>query len=191
MGDKLADAGAIPSPKLPAGQLDVVKAKLKDIMSLKNLRGVVLFFGLGEPKPFQVPAKEVAMNRTRKNLLYFATNYAVVAILVGFISILMNPFFLFVLMCIGALWYQNAQISAQETEDKKFQIAGRNIDPSQRNVILLIFTAVLVIYFGGSVLFSIASMSALLSASHAFLRNSTIPDEDDLGFTEEIALPEP
>ncbi|ETW01714.1 hypothetical protein H310_06322 [Aphanomyces invadans] len=191
MTEKKADVSSLPSPAVPVGQLDVVKAKLKDVMSLKNLRGIVLFFGLGEQKPFQVPAKAIMMNRTRKNLLYFATNYAAVAILVGFVSILMNPFFLFVLMCIAAGWYQNAQISATETEDNKFTVMGRPVDANQRNVGMTGITALLIIYFGGSVLFSIASMSALLSASHAFLRNSNIPDDDDLGFSDDVALPEP
>ncbi|CAK4079446.1 unnamed protein product [Aphanomyces euteiches] len=185
------DTSSIVAPATPQGKLDVVKAKLKDVVSLKNMRGVVIFFGIGEQKPFQVPAKEVAMNRTRKNLLYFATNYACVAVLVAFISILMNPFFLFILMCIGAAWYQNAQITSTETEENKFQVLGRAIDAAQRNMILIGLTAVLIIYFGGSVLFSIASMSALLSACHAFLRNSNIPDEDEFGFTEEVPLPEP
>ncbi|RHY96854.1 hypothetical protein DYB37_004376 [Aphanomyces astaci] len=210
MTEKKADVNSIPSPAIPVGQLDALKAKLKDVLSLKNLRGVVLFFGLGEQKPFQVPAKAVMMARTRKNLLYFATNYACVAILVGFISILMNPFFLFVLMCIAGGWYQNAQISTTETEENKFTVMGRPVDAAQRNMGLIgrtippsiptscshvfglhVVTAVLIIYFGGSVLFSIASMSALLSASHAFLRNSNIPDDDDLGFSDDVVLPEP
>ncbi|ETV71114.1 hypothetical protein H257_13513 [Aphanomyces astaci] len=191
MTEKKADVNSIPSPAIPVGQLDALKAKLKDVLSLKNLRGVVLFFGLGEQKPFQVPAKAVMMARTRKNLLYFATNYACVAILVGFISILMNPFFLFVLMCIAGGWYQNAQISTTETEENKFTVMGRPVDAAQRNMGLIGLTAVLIIYFGGSVLFSIASMSALLSASHAFLRNSNIPDDDDLGFSDDVVLPEP
>ncbi|KAH9087499.1 hypothetical protein Ae201684P_000903 [Aphanomyces euteiches] len=131
------DTSSIVAPATPQGKLDVVKAKLKDVVSLKNMRGVVIFFGIGEQKPFQVPAKEVAMNRTRKNLLYFATNYACVAVLVAFISILMNPFFLFILMCIGAAWYQNAQITSTETEENKFQVLGRAIDAAQRNMILI------------------------------------------------------
>ncbi|OQS04442.1 hypothetical protein THRCLA_03321 [Thraustotheca clavata] len=180
---------AIAPPLAPMNSMAMMKAKMKDVMNLRNLRGVVIFFGLGEPKPFEMPAKDVALTRLRKNMMYFATNYMLVVACVGFLSILMNPFFLFILMCIAAGWYYVAQITASETEENPFKIAGRPVNASQRNVGMLAITGILVVYFGGSVLFSIFSVSTFLSIAHSFLRNSNIPDEDDdLGFA---ASPEP
>ncbi|EQC33637.1 hypothetical protein SDRG_08741 [Saprolegnia diclina VS20] len=173
----------IAAPLAPMNSMAMMAAKMKDVMNLRNLRGVVSFFGLGEPKPFEVPAKEIALSRLRKNMLYFATNYMLVVACVGFLSILMNPFFLFILMCIAAGWYYVAQITANETEENPFKIGGRSVSASQRNVGMLAVTGVLVVYFGGSVLFSIFSVSTFLAIAHAFLRNSNIPEEeDDLGF---------
>ncbi|OQR93833.1 hypothetical protein ACHHYP_02195 [Achlya hypogyna] len=176
---------SIAPPLAPMNSVAMMRAKMKDVMNLRNLRGVVIFFGLGEQKPFEVPAKEIALSRMRKNMLYFATNYMLVVACVGFLSILMNPFFLFILMCIAAGWYYVAQITANETEENPFKLGGRPVNASQRNVGMLAITGILVVYFGGSVLFSIFTVSTALSIAHSFLRNSNIPDEDDdLGFKE-------
>jgi len=73
-------------PMAPIGNMEMIQKKLKDVMNLKNLRGIPSFFGIGEEKPFNIPTRQIAMIRTRKNVLYFATNYACVAVCVAFLS---------------------------------------------------------------------------------------------------------
>jgi hypothetical protein len=43
-------------------------------------------FTAGEEKPFNLPSREVAVPRVRKNVAFFATNYAISAALVGVVT---------------------------------------------------------------------------------------------------------
>ncbi len=49
----------------------------------------------------------------------------------------MNPFFVFILLCIGAGWYYIAQAASNETEENPFKVMGRPINANQRNVGML------------------------------------------------------
>lgn len=63
-----------------------VKEQLLQVVSLRNTRGLAQFLGLGEEKPFNVPAREALAPRARKNVLFFRTNYVISAALVGVVT---------------------------------------------------------------------------------------------------------
>lgn len=63
-----------------------VKDQVLQIINLRNVRGVSQFLGLGEEKPFNVPSREALAPRARKNVVFFGTNYAVSAALVGVVT---------------------------------------------------------------------------------------------------------
>ncbi|KAF1335703.1 Prenylated rab acceptor 1, partial [Globisporangium splendens] len=172
--------------------LSKVKDQLLQIVNLKNVRGITQFFGLGEEKPFNVPSREALAPRTRKNVLYFGTNYAVSAALVGVVTILLNPMFLFVLICLAGFWLYASSAAANETPENPMLVFGKPITPEQRKLGMTGISLGVIVIFGGSILFTICSASSALAISHAILRDCpTVREEDELGFlsddTDKIA----
>ncbi|TMW60591.1 hypothetical protein Poli38472_000633 [Pythium oligandrum] len=163
------------------GAINKVKDNLLQAINIRNVRGLAVFFGFGEEKPFNLPSKEVLTTRTRKNAAFFATNYAVLAALVGVVTILMNPLFLFVLMCLAGFWFYGS--SAGTDEQGQIIIMGRPVTPEQRKLGMTVISLVIIIVFGGSIFFSICTASVALATAHAVLRDCPIVrDEDELGF---------
>ncbi|CAI5745303.1 unnamed protein product [Peronospora destructor] len=174
--------------EVPQHALHKIRNQIAKAVSVQNVRGISQFFGLGEEKPFNVPERQVLASRCRKNALYFRTNYAISAALVGVVTILLNPFFLFVLICLGGFWLYMSSTKADESPENPTKVMGRTVTPEQRQLGMLGVSAAVIVVFGGSILFTICSASGALAISHAILRNcSTIRDEDELGFLSDEA----
>ncbi|RLN95615.1 hypothetical protein BBJ28_00006849 [Nothophytophthora sp. Chile5] len=79
---------------------------------------------------------------------------------------LLNPFFLFVLICLAGFWLYMSSATANETPDNPTKIMGRTVTPDQRKL----------------------GMLGALAISHAILRDCpTIREEDELGFLSDEA----
>ncbi|CCI41670.1 unnamed protein product [Albugo candida] len=171
--------------EVPKSAIQRVKQNVQELIKLRNVRGISLFFGLGEEKPFNMPEKSVVMSRLRKNMLFFATNYALVAMAVGSIAIMLNPFFLFVLLCLGGFWFYVLNLPVSESPDNTTVVFGREITPEQRRLGMITVSFLVIIIFGGSVLFTIFGASTALSCAHGLLRDCPVNrDDDELGFLQ-------
>lgn len=158
--------------------LHKVKDQILQVINLRNVRGITQFLGLGEEKPFNVPSREALAPRARKNVLFFSTNYAISAALVGVVTMyvliacffvcvwfsmdagrllillatdgrlwtrvtlsliyvmysLLNPMFLFVLICVAGFWLYASSAAANETAENPMLVLGRPITPEQRKL---------------------------------------------------------
>lgn len=169
--------------EVPQHALQKIRNRVVQAVDIRNVRGISQFFGLGEEKPFNIPGRDVLATRCRKNALFFSANYAISAALVGVITILLNPFFLFVLICLGGFWLYMSSATANELPDNPTKIMGRTVTPDQRKMGMLGVSAAVIVVFGGSILFTICSASGALAISHAILRDCpTVREEDELGF---------
>lgn len=83
---KVADESKLVVDVVQTHALMKVKDQLMKVINLRNVRGVSQFLGLGEEKPFNVPSREVLAPRARKNVMFFSTNYAISAALVGVVT---------------------------------------------------------------------------------------------------------
>ncbi|DBA01279.1 TPA: hypothetical protein N0F65_001784 [Lagenidium giganteum] len=165
-----------------------IKEQLYQVVNIKNVRGLTLFFGFGEEKPFNIPTREALAPRARKNAMFFATNYAVCAALVAVVAILLNPLFLFVLICLGGFWFYVASATANESPENPTMVFGRPVTPDQRKFGMYAITLALIVIFGGSILFTISVSSSALAISHAILRDCpVVREEDELGFLSDDA----
>ncbi|KAI9906179.1 hypothetical protein PsorP6_004288 [Peronosclerospora sorghi] len=72
--------------EVPQHALQKIRNHLVSAVDIRNVRGVSLFFGLGEEKPFNVPSRDMLASRCRKNTLFFSANYAISAALVGVVT---------------------------------------------------------------------------------------------------------
>ncbi|CAH0477372.1 unnamed protein product [Peronospora belbahrii] len=176
------------SIEVPQHVLQKIRNEIVKAVNIQNVRGISQFFGLGEEKPFNVPARQEIASRCRKNALFFSANYLISAALVGVVTILLNPFFLFVLICLSGFWIYMSSATANESPENPTKIMGRIVTPEQRKLGMLGVSAAVVVVFGGSILFTICSASGALAISHAVLRDcSTIHEEDELGFLSDAA----
>ncbi|RLN93971.1 hypothetical protein BBJ28_00004091 [Nothophytophthora sp. Chile5] len=132
--------------------LQKVKNQLFKAVDIRNVRGLSLFFGLGEEKPFNMPGRD----ETDGHLgLFLISVYS-----------LLNPFFLFVLICLAGFWLYMSSATANETPENPTKIMGRTVTPDQRKL----------------------GMLGALAISHAILRDCpTIREEDELGFLSDEA----
>ncbi|KAJ0400153.1 hypothetical protein P43SY_007172 [Pythium insidiosum] len=175
------------SVEIRADGLQRVKEQLSQVVDIRNVRGLGLFFGFGEEKPFNIPKREDLAPRTRKNIVFFATNYAISAALVGVVTILLNPVFLFVLICIGGFWLYGSSVASSDPNGTVV-VFGRALTPEQRKMGQIAVSLGVIVLFGGSILFTICSASAALATAHAILRDCPIVrNEDELGFLDENA----
>lgn len=83
---KVADESKLVVDVAQTHALMKVKDQLMKVINLRNVRGVSQFLGLGEEKPFNVPSREALAPRARKNVMFFSTNYAISAALVGVVT---------------------------------------------------------------------------------------------------------
>ncbi|CEG49174.1 Prenylated rab acceptor 1 [Plasmopara halstedii] len=175
--------GTIIASKVPHQVLQEFRDQMAKAVDIRNVRGISQFFGLGEEKPFNLPNRDVLATRCRRNAFFFSANYAISAALVGVITILLNPFFLFVLICLGGFWLYMSSATANESPENPTKIMGRTVSPDQRKIGLLGVSAVVIVIFGGSILFTICSASGALAISHAILRDCpSVREEDEFGF---------
>uniref|UniRef100_M4BI58 PRA1 family protein n=1 Tax=Hyaloperonospora arabidopsidis (strain Emoy2) TaxID=559515 RepID=M4BI58_HYAAE len=123
--------------EVPEHVLKKMRNQIFQAVDVRNVRGLSQFFGLGEEKPFNVPGRDVLASRCRKNALFFSANYAISAALVGVVTILLNPFFLFVLICLGGFWLYMTSATANETPENPTKIMGRTVTPDQRKLGML------------------------------------------------------
>ncbi|CAI5747354.1 unnamed protein product [Peronospora destructor] len=83
----------------------------------------------------------------RKNALYFSASYAISAALVGVVTILLNPFFFFVLICLGGFWLDMSSATADESPENSTKIIGRTVTPEQRQLDMLGVSAAAIVVF--------------------------------------------
>ncbi|CAI5726730.1 unnamed protein product [Peronospora destructor] len=108
-----------------------------------------------EETPFNVPEKcQVLALRCRKNALHFSANLRHLCGAAGVVTILLNSFFLFVLICLGDFWLD---MMADESPENPTKITGHTVTPEQRQLGMLGVSAAVIIVFRGSILFTICS----------------------------------
>lgn len=128
-----------------------VLIQLRQAISIRHIRGIHPFLGLGEEKPFTIPPREIVTRRCRFNALFFATNYT---ILVGTLSVLtmyvytinylnancislMNPLFLFAIVMVALGWAYVAKLANNDDEMNPILIAGRKVTSKERSLAMM------------------------------------------------------
>ncbi|TDH64769.1 uncharacterized protein CCR75_001535 [Bremia lactucae] len=183
MKDSPEESQGIITIEIPQHALQKLSKQLLNAVDIRNVRGISQFFGLGQEKPFNIPGRDVLTSRCRKNALYFCANYAISAALVGVVTILLNPFFLFVLICLGGFWLYMSTATANDSPENPTKIMGHTVTPDQRKVGMLGVSSAVVVVFGGSILFTICLASGALAISHAILRDCpSVENEHESGF---------
>ena len=122
--------------------------------------------------------------RLEKNVIYFQTNYAAVALVFLALSMLTSPFLMVSVLCLAAVWYH-----ASRTED--LEIGSLALRGKTKTYALAAGTAFILFMVAGSTLFNIVGSSCCVMVLHAAAHQGVAAayDGDDLEM-HGLAVPE-
>ncbi|CAJ1955382.1 unnamed protein product [Sphenostylis stenocarpa] len=169
--------GTIPTSSSPSTNLDFIsRAKHRVKEGLATRRPWKLMFNLGS---FGLPAGfSDAVGRVRENVSFFQMNYAIVVLIVLFLSLLWHPISLIVFVVLMAAW-----LFLYFLRDEPLFIFGRMISDRVVLVVMAVLTIALLLLTGAIPNILVALLiGAVLVVAHAAFRRT-----DDLFYDEEEA----
>lgn len=171
--------GTIPasSSSTPAANLEyIARAKERIRSGLAERRPWKLMFNL---RALRLPANfPDALSRVRTNLSFFRTNYAMVFLLILFLSLLWHPISLIVFIVMMAAW-----LFLYFLRDEPLVVFGRTIDDRVILAVMSVITIVFLLLTHATVNILVAILiGAVVVVLHAAMRKT-----DDLSGDEEAA----
>ncbi|KAI9109451.1 hypothetical protein K1719_019505 [Acacia pycnantha] len=167
--------GTIPTSSSPSTNLEFIsRAKQRIKAGLGTRRPWKLMFNF---RSFGLPGGlPDAISRVRVNTGYFRMNYAMVVLLILFLSLLWHPISLIVFVVLMALW-----LFLYFLRDEPLVIAGRTIDDRVILIVMSVLTIVLLLLTNATINIVVAlAIGAVFVVLHAAFRRT-----DDLFLDEE------
>ncbi|CAG7877650.1 hypothetical protein BRARA_E02746 [Brassica rapa] len=178
----MTNYGAIPtsshgSPVVDLDSVSRVKQQIKDGLATRRPWRVMFdFHSVGIPRGLSD-----AFSRIKKNLLYFQTNYAIVFLVVIFLSLIKHPTSLIVLTVLVFVW-----IFLYFLRDEPIKLFSYQVDDKTVLVCLSVITIVLLFLTNATL--NIAG--ALLIGAVLVLIHAVVRKTDDLFLDEKAAMAE-
>jgi hypothetical protein len=165
------------SATIPEGTKQYLSQTSAALFSREKLRSMVVFFGMGEEKPFYLEsAPSLFVARLKHNMSFFYLNYFVITATLFVLTLLISPSAIIGIGLLAAAWF----VLIRSTQNGYLTIKGISI--SQKNAtIAMTVISVLVLFRLLSYVFwlSLAS-SGFLCGLHAFFRDASMhKDESD------------
>lgn len=185
--DPLLGSGARPPVKL-----DLVSMKeyfigmasyVSNRVTLDTVRPLNMFLGISgpsfcfSPQAFNAPVKKIDKStyekfksRLKLNFSFFLSNYALLTIGVGVVTALMHPGMIISVCALWALWGLHHFLISNE-----LVVFGRNIGTilsiSQRSTILMILSAVVIVWKCLMPFITVVAISGVIILTHAIARD--------------------
>ncbi|WVY99709.1 hypothetical protein V8G54_025779 [Vigna mungo] len=173
----MTNYGTIPTSSSPSTNLDFIsRAKQRVKEGLATRRPWKIMFNF---RSFSLPAGfSDAVRRVRENVGYFQMNYAIVVLIVLFLSLLWHPISLIVFVVLVAAW-----LFLYFLRDEPLVVLGRMISDRVVLVVMAVLTIALLLLTGAVSNILVALLiGVVLVVAHAAFRRT-----DDLFYDEEEA----
>lgn len=173
----MTNYGSIPTSSSPSANLEYIsraKERIKaGLATRRPWKMMCNIYSLGFPK-----GVADAIGRVRTNLAYFRMNYAIIVLVILFLSLLWHPISLIVFVVMMAVW-----LFLYFLRDEPLAIFGRTIDDRIVLIVLSVLTIVflLLTHATSNVLIALL-IGAVVVVVHAAVRKT-----DDLFLDEENA----
>ncbi|XP_028790396.1 PRA1 family protein F3-like [Neltuma alba] len=167
--------GTIPTSSAPSSNLEFIsRAKQRIKAGLGTRRPWKVMFNF---RSFGLPAGlPDAISRLRVNIGYFRMNYAIIVLLILFLSLLWHPISLIVFVVLMALW-----LFLYFLRDEPLVIAGRLIDDRVVLIVMAVLTVVLLLLTN----VTLNVVVALLIGAGFLVAHAAFRRTDDLFLDEE------
>lgn len=173
----MTNYGTIPTSSSPSTNLEFIsRAKQRVKEGLATRRPWKIMFNF---RSFALPAGfSDAVRRVRENIGYFQMNYAIVVLIVLFLSLLWHPISLIVFVVLVAAW-----LFLYFLRDEPLVVLGRMISDRVVLVVMAVLTIALLLLTGAVSNILVALLiGVVLVVAHAAFRRT-----DDLFYDEEEA----
>ncbi|RDX76632.1 PRA1 family protein F2, partial [Mucuna pruriens] len=170
--------GTIPTSSSPSTNLEfITRAKQRIKEGLGTRRPWKIMFDF---RSIALPSGGIsgAVARVRDNVVYFQMNYAIIVLIVLFLSLLWHPISLIVFVVLMAAW-----LFLYFLRDEPLHVFGRLISDRVVLIVMAVLTVALLLLTGATLNIIVALLvGVVLVVAHAALRRT-----DDLFFDQEEA----
>jgi len=165
------------SSSLPQGLKDNIEQAKAQIFTKGKIRSPLVFFGMGEEKPFYVERSiPLIMARLQHNASFFLLNYVLVTLMLFVLTLVVSPGPIVGLALLGVAWLS----VIKATQSGSASLRGITISQKQASIAMSIVTVFALFYLLQNVFWYSIGSSGVLIGAHAFLRDaSMLKDEED------------
>uniref|UniRef100_A0A7S2UBQ4 PRA1 family protein n=1 Tax=Attheya septentrionalis TaxID=420275 RepID=A0A7S2UBQ4_9STRA len=161
----------------------------KKIFNRQHLRTPVVYFGIGEERPFYVEKTiPLLMPRIKHNFSFFYMNYMLVAAVLFVLTLLISPGAIIGIGLLGLAW----AYVIKATQDGSTTIKGITITQKQATIGMLAISVLVLFWLLSHIFWWTLSTSGFLIGIHALLRDASMhkDQEDIVEMSGDLALDE-
>ena len=147
------------------------------MFSRDKLRSMVVFFGIGEEKPFYFESSpSLIVARLRHNMIFFYLNYFVITATLFVLTLLISPSAIFGIGLLAAAWF----LLIRSTQNGYLTIKGISISQKNATIAMTVISALVLFRLLSYVFWLSLASSGFLCGLHAFFRDASMhKDESD------------
>jgi len=179
------EAFAKASAAVPQGTKDYISTASGQVFNRQKLRGVSVFFGIGDERPFYIEKNpSLLVARVKHNVSFFYLNYIALCGVLFCLTLLVSPSSIIGIGLLGALWLYVIKATA----DGPIVISGISISPRNANIAAGAFSAVVLFWLLSGIFWWSLATSGFFTGLHAVFRDASMHQdtEDQVDMVGEV-----
>ena len=162
---------------IPQGTKDYITDAQKRLFNPQYLRSPSVYFGFGEEKAFSIEKNpQLLFDRIKHNLKFFYLNYALITVILFFLTLLISPSAIIGMGLLGLAWVS----IVKATQSGSVKIKGLTITQKQATVAMSVFSALVLFYILNRIFWWTLSTSGICIGLHVLFRDASMhKDEED------------
>lgn len=177
------------SSSLPQGLKDNIEQAKAQIFTRGRVRSPLVFFGVGEEKPFYIERSfPLIIARVQHNASFFLLNYLLVTLLLFVLTLVVSPGPIVGLALLAVAWLS----VIKATQSGSVTYRGITISQKQASIAMSIVSVCVLFYLLQNVFWYSIGSSGVLTGVHALLRDASMhkDEEDKVEMTGDVEIGE-